>query len=64
MKGKHTLKKRPRNARPHPSRSTPLPPAHNHKPLYLPDVDEGPDAAYREAIELIARGGRIRGRAL
>lgn len=30
----------------------------------LPEVDEGPEAPYRELIERIVRGERIRGHAL
>jgi hypothetical protein len=46
------------------ARSTPSQSAHSRNWLALLDVDGGPDAAYREMIERIARGDRIRGHAL
>ena len=39
-------------------------PTSHGKWFVMPDVEEGPDAAYREVIERIARGDRIRGHAL
>jgi hypothetical protein len=53
-----------RNAAPVPVSPDPSRSAHHGKWLVMPDMDEGPDSAYREVIERIARGGRIRGHAL
>ena len=47
-----------------PVKPAPSRPASHGKWFVMPDVDEGPDAAYREVIERIARGDRIRGHAL
>jgi hypothetical protein len=47
-----------------PVRSTSSRRGHQAKWLVMPDVDEGPDAAFREVIQRIVRGDRIRGHAL
>jgi len=53
-----------RNADAIPVRATPPQPVLNRKWLAMPDLDEGPDAAFREVIERIARDARIRGHSL
>jgi hypothetical protein len=66
MKHAPTAEKRPqrryaarRSVRP------PFPhPVRHRNWLVTPDVDEGPDGAFREVIERIARGAPIRGHAL
>jgi len=52
------------NAAALPVRATPPRPVLDRKLLAMPDLDEGPDAAFREVIERITRGDRIRGHAL
>jgi hypothetical protein len=59
-----TRRRQQRDAAVAPVNEAPSRPARHGPWRVVPDVEEGPDTAFREVMRRIARGDRIRGHAL